>query len=231
MLLLTACAQRIPFEREMSSLPLPASDYINAAAAGAAVYEILPKESLLLIRVGRAGTMAHLGHDHAIASKDLQGYVEIAADRAKSRADIAMPLKSLIVDQADYRERLKLESSPSPDDIAGTYSNMRRVLEAEEFPWVTVKVRFATDNSMPADTRASITLHGVSLDFTVPVEINFDEKRMSVSGRLAVTQSDFGLMPFSAVGGLLRVADELQVEFELVAVRLLDAGETGAVLK
>jgi hypothetical protein len=34
-----------------------------------------------------------------------------------------------------------------------------------------------------------------------------------------VRHSDFGLVPFSAAGGLLKVADEVTVDFELVATR------------
>ena len=223
MSLLAACAPQIPFERETSSLPLPEKDYIEAAQSGSAIYKISPEESLLLIRVGRAGKMAKLGHDHAVASKDLQGYIEIAADRSASRADIVMPLKSLIVDKAEYRERMGLESSPSPGDIAGTYSNMRGVLEAEQFPWAKVEAQFVSTDPASTKINASITLHGVTLDFTVPVEIDFDETRLSVNGRMSFAQSDFGLIPFSSAGGLLRVADELQVEFELVAIRYQSA--------
>ena len=36
---------------------------------------------------------------------------------------------------------------------------------------------------------------------------------------MAVQHGDFGLTPFSAAGGLLRVADQLDIEFELTAVR------------
>jgi len=217
---LAACAPRIPYERETSSLPLPEAIYIKAAKTGATVYRIVPEESLVLIHVGRAGKMASLGHDHAVASKDVQGFIELAADPLASHADIVMPLKSLMVDEPQYRARLDLESEPSSDDIASTYSNMRRVLEAELFPWAKVELRFASANTVAPEVIAVITLHGMALETVVPVEMEIDENRLSVVGHLSFGQSDFGLTPFGSAGGLLRVADELQVEFELVAVRL-----------
>lgn len=219
--MLAACAQRIPYERETSSLPLPEASYAEAARSGATVFRILPEESLVLVRVGRAGAMANMGHDHAVAGKDIQGFVEFAADPSASRADIAMPLKNLVVDQAAYRKRLNLDAEPSSDDIAGTYSNMRRVLETEQFPWVKVEARFTSANSVPPELAASITMHGIAREFIVPVQIDVNEERLSVSGRLTLTHSDFGLTPFSAAGGLVRVADELLVEFELAAIRML----------
>jgi polyisoprenoid-binding protein YceI len=77
-------------------------------------------------------------------------------------------------------------------------------------------------NAKPTEVSASISMHGATLEFVLPVEIVVDESELTVSGRLALSQSDFGLTPFSSAGGLLRVADELQIEFELVAVRLLE---------
>ena len=220
LLVLAGCAERIPFERESSLSPLPEAAYIEAARSGAMVYRVLPEESLLLIRVGRAGKMANLGHDHAVASEDLQGYIEIAEDRSASHADVVMPLKSLIVDQAEYRERLSLDSSPSPDDIAGTYSNMRRMLDAEQFPWVHAEVRFVSPQSTPPEVAAAITLHGLTMQFLVPVQLDITASQLTVRGLLSLTQSEFGLTPFSSAGGLLRVADELQIEFTLAGIRV-----------
>jgi hypothetical protein len=42
---------------------------------------------------------------------------------------------------------------------------------------------------------------------------------MTATGRLVVKHSDFGLVPFSAAGGLLKVADEVSIDFELLATR------------
>lgn len=220
--MLAACAQPIPYERETSPPPLTKEDYVTAARAGATVYQILPGESLILVRVGRAGKMARLGHDHAIASEDVQGFVALAADPSASRADIVMPLLSLIVDQAEYRRRLELDTEISSDDKAGTYGNMRKVLEAKLFPWVKAEARFVSAQSSPPEISVSITLHGLALEYVIPVQIIIDDEHLSVSGRLAVNQSEFGLTPFSAAGGLLRVADELQVDFELVGTRVSD---------
>jgi len=218
LLMLAACAQPIPYERETSAPPLEQVEPAQTAAA-TAVYRIRSEESLLLIRVGRAGKMAHLGHDHAVASIDVQGFVEIAADPSASRAEIAMPLLNLLVDEPEYRQRLELDKEISSDDVAGTYSNMRKVLEAELFPWVKVVASFAAADAVPPVLKVSIAMHGEAHEYLLPVQLEVSDERLSVSGELVIKQSDFGLVPFSAVGGLLQVADELQIEFDLRAVR------------
>ncbi|MDA0706130.1 MAG: YceI family protein [Proteobacteria bacterium] len=216
--LLAACAQPITYERETSAPPLEKVEPAVTAAA-TAIYRIRSEESLVLIRVGRAGKMAHLGHDHAVASIDVQGFVELAADPSASRAEIVMPLMNLLVDEPEHRQRLELEKEISSDDIAGTYSNMRKVLEAELFPWVRVDAKFASAQSEPPELSVSITMHGMAMEFLVPVQLDVSDERVAVSGQLTLKQSDFGLVPFSAVGGLLQVADELEIEFDLHAVR------------
>jgi hypothetical protein len=217
--MLAACAQPIPYERETSAPPLAKVEPEKPAAAATAVYRIRTEESLVLIRVGRAGKMAHLGHDHAVASIDVQGFVELAADPSASHAEIAMPLLNLLVDEPEYRQRLELEKEISSDDVAGTYSNMRKVLEAELFPWVKVEASFASADSVPPLLNVTITMHGAALAYLVPVKLEVSDERLSASGELVIKQSDFGLVPFSAVGGLLQVADELGIEFDVHAVR------------
>ena len=163
--------------------------------------------------------MAHLGHDHAIASEDLEGYVAVFDDAAKSRADVAMPLKELVVDAPRYRDRLGLDSEPTADDVAGTYSNMRKTLDAETFPWARAVARFAS-TAEGDELAVSLTLHGAGREFVVPVELELGDDRLSVRGEFEFDHGDFGLEPFSAAGGLLRVADTLGVRFEIVAERL-----------
>jgi len=217
---LASCAQPVPYERESSQPPQLAQEYVRLAEEGAAVYAIDPATSLLLVHVGKAGRMAQLGHEHAVVSTDLQGFIALAVDPEASRADIFMPLVSLAVDDPEYRSRLALETEISEADRAGTYTNMRKTLDAESFPWVHATAKYASLPSQPPEISLSITLHGVAIEYLVPVRIEITPERLTARGELVVVQSDFGLTPYSAVGGLLKVADALQVEIELVALRV-----------
>jgi len=65
--------------------------------------------------------------------------------------------------------------------------------------------------------QVEIELHGQSRSQWLALEAKLDGQRLSARGALVLRQSDFGLTPFSVGAGLLAVADELLVEFELVA--------------
>lgn len=220
LLVLTACAQHVPMVDEASTPPLPDADYLAAARSGSTVYRILPEESLVLVRVTRAGTMKRLGHDHAVASEDVRGFVELNSDPSASRADIAMPIRNLVVDKPEHRDRLGLSTKPSETDVAGTYTNMLKVLEPALAPWVTAYAQIVSGDSASPTLAVSITMHGTAYEYLVPVEIEIDPMRLVVEGRTVIRHGEFGLKPFAAAGGLLRVADELEVEFHIVGALL-----------
>jgi len=219
-LVLAGCAKPVPMVEEASRAPLPEAEYGRAAREGDRVYRVLPQESLILVRVGRAGRFEALGHEHAVASEDVQGFVAVGDVPGDAKADIAFPLRNLVVDRPAYREHFGFDSQPSEDDIAGTYSNLQRVFEPERYPWVSVRAHIVSGDIGKPLLAASVVLHGATFRYELPAELEFDGDRVTASGKATIRHSDFGVEPYSAAGGLLRVADELVVEFHIVARRM-----------
>ena len=217
--LLAACAQPQWAPEDTSAPPLPERVYRDAARQGEAVYQVDPQQSRVFIRTGRDGPMKAAGHDHVIASADVEGLVLYSDDPGKSRADLRLPLQQLIVDEPAYRERFGLEPDLPESAIDGTTSNMQdKVLESSRFPWATASVRVVSMQAARAELDVTVTLHGMSLDYTVPADVDIGPRILGVSGSMTVSHSDFGLTPFSAAGGLLRVAEDFDIVFEIVAL-------------
>jgi YceI-like protein len=205
----------------------PLDDYRRMASQGDPVFGIDPGASLVAVEVRRAGSLARLGHDHVVASHDVHGFV---APRA-GRADLYVPLVPLVVDEPALRKEAGFETEPSPDAIAGTRRNMlERTLEAERFPFATIVVRTRagakaetqTPFSVPKavateDIDVTLTLHGVTRTFRVPVNIERDGERMHVAGSMKLKQSDFGIAPLSIAGGAIAVEDEVALRFRIEA--------------
>lgn len=216
--LLAACAQPEWVPEDASAPPLPEREYREAARSGATVYRVDPQQSRVFIRTGRDGPMKAAGHDHVIASADVEGLVLVSRKPGGSRADLRLPLQQLIVDDPGYREKFGLEPDLPNSAVEGTTRNMQeKVLESNLFPWATASVRVRSMQENRAELDVTVTVHGMSLDYTVPADIDFDSGTLSVSGSMTVQHSDFGLTPFSAAGGLLRVAEDIEIVFEIVA--------------
>lgn len=219
--LLAACAEPTPMPEERSPPPLPEAIYMEAARRGAAVYRIQPRESLVLVQVGRAGPMKRLGHDHVVASEDVEGLAMLGDDPAMARADLRIPLRSLVVDKPGYRTRFGLDATVDEAAIESTYRNMQdEVLDSAQYPWAEVRAQFASATDDPPTLNVSVTLNGTAFDYLVPVELELDDRRLVVTGEMAMEHGDFGLPSYSAAGGLLRVAERLELEFSLVARRM-----------
>jgi len=212
---LAACA---PVPRETPIEPgapadFPQREYRQAAAAGKAVYRIEPASSIVVIEVRHGGSLARLGHDHVVASHDVQGYV-LPAD---GRADVYVPLATLVVDEPALRGAAHFDTTPSDADVAGTRRNMLgRVLDVDAHPFAQVRVRRADANHVDAD----IALHGVSRAARVPIDLAIDADRVDVSGDVTLRQTDFGIVPLSILGGAVQVQDELALHFTLHALRV-----------
>ena len=221
LLALAGCAKPVPEVVEPTGPLLPEATYTEAARQGADVYRIHTSESNVLIKVGRAGRMKNLGHDHVIASENVEGLVMLHDDPAESRADLLIPLQLLIVDKTEYREQMGLEGEMTESAIEGTTRNMQdKVLESEMYPWVQISARFASAQSDPPILDVSVTLHGETFDYVVPVDLQVEPDRLVIQGKMTMQHADFGLTPFSAAGGLIKVAEQLELQFMLVAHRL-----------
>jgi hypothetical protein len=223
--LLAACAQPPPYQPgDAVAPPLPEAVYRQAAAAGEAVYRIDEQRSRVYLRTGRDGPMKSAGHDHVIASNHVEGWVLVAGDSAGSRADLRLPLQRLVVDDPAHRSRFGLEPELPASAIDGTTRNMQEnVLESSRFPWATASVRVLSMQGTQAQLDLRVSVHGTAFDYRVPATLSVDAEELSVTGSMMLRHADFGLTAFSAAGGLLRVAEEIEVVFEIAAERGISA--------
>lgn len=190
----------------------PDNEYQRSAASGAKVLRIDTHNSLIKIIVHRGGVLARLGHDHVVASHDVAGWVDMDA----GRADLYIPHAKLSVDEASLRAEEKFTTQPSAGAIEGTRNNMlEKVLEAAQYPFALVHIeRMTTDSSLLSVT---ITLHGTTKSFEVPVKVERIAESLTFNGQLSFKQTDFGITPFSILGGALQVEDLLDFQFNIMA--------------
>lgn len=214
LLLLSSCATQAP----PAAIAIPeasvanASWYAQAAKAGQKIYAIDSAQSLITVVVRRGGPLARFGHDHVVASRHVTGW---AAPDA-GRADFQFRLDQMTVDEAALRTAAGLDTQPPADAIEGTRTNMlTRVLEAERFPLVQLRAeRGATASDALTLT---ITLHGVTRTQLVPVTLERTPAALTASGQLKLLQSEFGITPMSVMGGAMRVEDQMELGFKIVA--------------
>jgi polyisoprenoid-binding protein YceI len=159
------------------------------------------KHSMLRVRVFKTGLFSALGHDHEIEAPLAQGELD----------DGANPSVSLRAETARLRVADPGVSEKDRAEIQKTMQGIQ-VLDIASFP----EIRFASATVTPAgasrwNVTGNLSLHGQTHSVNVDVTLKDGVYR----GSAAFKQSEFGIKPVSAVGGTVKVKDEVKIEFEV----------------
>lgn len=180
-------------------------------------YRILP-ESRFEVRTGTAGLLSGLGDAHVIRADTVEGTVRFAPGRvAASSVEVEVPA-----------EGLRVETPVDPDDRAEIREAMlTEVLRAGEHP----TIRFRSTAVEPAGDslriRAELTLAGTTRPVSLTLAYRSAVGRVWAWGTFRIRQTDFGIEPYSAGLGTVKVSDEVRFYVEAVAERTGSDGEEG----
>jgi len=203
------------------SSDVPVAPY-REAADRAAVYRVNLEESRVDIIVRRGGRFEKLGHDHVITAHGIDGYVLLAQDGTpSSRADLVVELGALTVDEAAARTEFDLATEPSDRDIARTGENMHeKVLETERWPKARVAIGIIDQTETSARCEVTLQVKDRQHSFPVDVQLEYDDSEFRARGQFDLLQTDLGIKPFSVLGGMLSVRDQLEISFRIRATRV-----------
>jgi polyisoprenoid-binding protein YceI len=178
-------------------------------------YQVDPTSSSFTIHVGKAGLFSFAGHDHEIHATGFQGTV-VADSAAIESAQVQLTFPS---------SGLQVDASREPEgDAPKVQEAMQgpKCLEVARFP----EIRFAStqvvgrlvgDGSYQLRITGELDLHGVRRSITFPAGVKLTNGALGASGKLTLKQKDFGIEPFSAGGGTVKVKNELAISFSIAA--------------
>jgi polyisoprenoid-binding protein YceI len=180
-------------------------------AVHAGQHRLGPDHGRILLRTFRDGMAARAGHDLIIEVARWSGELTVDEELTPSGLDVRVDMTSLIVREG------KGGLSPLTDrdrrEIAAT---ARKVLASDRYP----EARFQADEFEPEAGGGSITGTLTLRDQACPLRLRVHENgddRYHASG--SVTQSDYGIKPYSGFFGALRVRDavDLDIDVDLAA--------------
>lgn len=221
---LAACSPTILEQAPGVAPPLP-----ERSVPGATRYEVVPEDTQVYARVYRGGRLEKLGHNHVVLFHDVRGYVYLADEPGQSLFDLAVAVADAEIDPPDLRAEQGegFESELSEQARARTRQNMLKesLLDAAAYPYVilsSTSMEGSFDN--PRVTMA-VTIKNATRSVTIPVQLERDGDRLAASGGFELLQSDYGIEPFSALGGALKVEDRVELVFTIAAKASGPAGQ------
>lgn len=177
---------------------------------GPAAYQLLSGRRFE-VRTDTDGLLGRFVHHHVVRAGAFSGTVRFDPARpSRSRVRITVPVDSLVVD-----------SRADPDDRASIRRTMTsEVLRAAEHPTISfrsTRVRLAPGDSLRI--RGELTLAGATRPVTVTLAYRAELGRLWAWGSFTVRQTDFGIEPYAAGAGTLKVADPVTFHVDAVAER------------
>ncbi|WP_051362006.1 YceI family protein [Solimonas soli] len=219
-LLLAACQAPAPRPTAEAMSDAALAQYRAPLAGEGVRYRLDAAASRLTIYAFRGGAAAKYGHNHVLAAPQLEGELLLPGEALRgAQFTLRLRLDQLQIDDAALRAQTggSFASLRSAADIEGTQRNMLKSLDAAQYPDVVINSIEVAGDWPLAVARIAVTLHGVTREQRVALRVERDAAGLRASGALALRQSDYGVQPFSILGGALSVQDELAVEFRLVA--------------
>ncbi|PXY36791.1 YceI family protein [Prauserella flavalba] len=163
----------------------------------------------LLVKTSRTGLGARAGHDLVIEATDWVAGVSVnTADPRLTSVSVDVVVDSLRAESGSGGIKPLTDS-----DRAEIEKNIQtKILHTDRYPTITFRsTRVARDaESLTVD--GELTIMDQTHPITVAATIG-DEGR--VRGRASVVQTQWGVKPYSAFLGALKLADEVAIEFDL----------------
>lgn len=126
------------------------------------------------------------------------------------------------VDSLEVREGLGGVKPLTDKDRADIRNTLRGILDSEIHPQIRFNSRVVTRSAESVTVEGDLTIRGETQPVTVGGEFTDDRVR----GSATVTQTRWGIKPYSAFLGALKLADDVGVEFDAALVPT--AGDSGA---
>lgn len=161
-------------------------------------YTIDPAGSSIVVHVGKTGLFGFAGHEHEIQASLGRGTLVVDPVHVEaSSADLRFDAGTLrVVARGEPLNDVPKvqEAMVGPDCL-----NVRRFPEIR-FLSRKIAAKDSGSDGLEVTVRGTLTLHGVSREVTLPVQVTVGNDLLSATGTLALNQTDFGIKPISVAG-------------------------------
>jgi polyisoprenoid-binding protein YceI len=180
----------------------------------AARYSFDKSQGRFNVQAFAAGLLSALGHSPTFDVRDFSGEMRFECDE----------IRSMVLELTIRADTLELLDKVRDDDRREITDRMRReVLETSTYP--TIAYHSGNVSSAPiAPGRFRVridgrhTLHGVTNSHPIDAEIQIFGDGIRLLGESSLRLSDYRIKPVTALGGAIKLKDELKVSFDLAGL-------------
>jgi polyisoprenoid-binding protein YceI len=179
--------------------------FVAVGVAAAQDMAIDAERSTITIHVEKAGLFSAAGHEHWVSAPISSGTI-----RESPSASVEFTVQTA-----------KMTVKPDPKVDAKTQAEIQKdmedlTLETKKFPQITfrsshIDPRVNKTGDGQWNVTGDLSLHGV----TKPVILVVKRAGEAYSAHTVLKQTDFGIKPVSVGGGLVKVKNEVEIDFQI----------------
>jgi polyisoprenoid-binding protein YceI len=163
-------------------------------------YRLGPEDGTLTVRTRRTGTVAKAGHDLLLHVTEWSGTLDVG-----DATTVALDADATSLRVREGTGGLK----PLDDD---DYSNIEQTIDDEVLK--RQDIAFRSTGAEPAGDGLHVTGDLSLRGTTRPIAFDLAVAGGRLTGSAVVKQTDWGMKPYTALFGALKVADEVRVEID-----------------
>jgi len=197
----------------VTSVLLVLGSAVVAGAAGA-TYPVVESKSSVRIHVGKSGAFSFAGHRHEVQAPVSGTVTADPANLSASSVDLTF---------ASGRLRVLPDGEPSGDaPKVEEVMHGPGVLDAARFPEIHFRSKKVTGRALSSggyelSLVGELSLHGVAQEITVPVKVTLDGRSLTAAGQTMLRHDQFGMKRVTAGAGTVKVANDIHIDFQIVA--------------
>lgn len=176
-------------------------------------YRVDAGKSNFTVQAFAEGMLSFMGHNPTFAVRRYGGEVQLAPDntRVESMLLIVQANSLSIVDDVSDKDAAEIENTMNAE-----------VLEISKFPEIAFVSRDVSMSLMEGakyDVRINgiLSLSGEKRTQIINAKTEIVGKMIRAKGEFKLKQSDFGIKQVKALGGTLKVKDEVKISFDIMA--------------
>jgi len=178
------------------------------------VYEIDLAQSQVTATLTQEGFISRRYQNHRVEVKNFSGKIEVPEkDETQLAVEVEAESKSLTnVDEgmSEFERR----------EFHNVVNNI--VLESGKFPRIKFVSVSVSDARKSGEARSftlngDLTLRDATKRVSFPVTVTIAKDQLRATGEAKLKQTDFGITPYSGKMGLIKIGDEVKINFAIVA--------------
>lgn len=176
-------------------------------------YRIDARQSGFIVQAFASGLLSFVGHNPTFAVGRYGGEVQFA----KGDTEVESMLVMIQVETISLLDEM---SEKDTREIENTMHD--EVLETKRFPEISfvskdISLKQISDGRFAVTVNGNISLHGETRPQTIEAEAEISGDKIRAEGEFLLDQSDFNIKQTKALGGTLKVKDEVKISFDISA--------------